>query len=132
MERFHGHFLNWYDTTTLRPLPPAYVSTVDSGNLLACLLAIKNGLLATGDEPVPASGTADGLLDAVNLAAETLPAGTTDALRAHLAVVPADLVAWDDWLEHTDKLAKELPAADGEASFWMRVVTEQIRGLRDE
>src|SRR5207253_9317072 len=53
LERYRGHFLNWYETTTLRPLPPAYVSTVDSGNLLACLLALKNGLSAKADEPIP-------------------------------------------------------------------------------
>jgi cyclic beta-1,2-glucan synthetase len=38
LERFHGHFLNWYDTLTLRPLKPRYISTVDSGNLAACLI----------------------------------------------------------------------------------------------
>jgi cyclic beta-1,2-glucan synthetase len=40
MERYRGHFLNWYDTLTLRPLQPRYVSTVDSGNLSAHLLAV--------------------------------------------------------------------------------------------
>ena len=34
LERFRGHFLNWYDTRDLRPLDPRYVSTVDSGNSL--------------------------------------------------------------------------------------------------
>jgi cyclic beta-1,2-glucan synthetase len=38
LERFHGHFLNWYDTLTLQPLKPRYISTVDSGNLAACLI----------------------------------------------------------------------------------------------
>ena len=38
LERFNGHLLNWYDTQTLAPLPPAYVSTVDSGNLAGALL----------------------------------------------------------------------------------------------
>src|SRR5258708_17531486 len=33
LERFRGHFYNWYDTKSLQPLPPLYVSTVDSGNL---------------------------------------------------------------------------------------------------
>ncbi|HQY64865.1 MAG TPA: hypothetical protein PK141_25905, partial [Polyangiaceae bacterium] len=37
LEKVHGHLLNWYDTRTLVPLRPAYVSTVDSGNLAACL-----------------------------------------------------------------------------------------------
>ena len=37
LERFRGHFLNWYDTRTLEPRLPRYVSTVDSGNFAACL-----------------------------------------------------------------------------------------------
>lgn len=45
LPRHQGHFFNWYDTRTLATLRPEYVSTVDSGNLLACLLALKNGLL---------------------------------------------------------------------------------------
>jgi len=36
LERHRGHFYNWYDTQSLEPLPPAYVSTVDSGNLAGC------------------------------------------------------------------------------------------------
>jgi cyclic beta-1,2-glucan synthetase len=38
LERFRGHFLNWYDTQTLQPLNPRYISTVDSGNLAASLI----------------------------------------------------------------------------------------------
>ena len=44
MPKYGGHFYNWYDTRTLRPLSPKYVSAVDCGNLFACLLAVKNGL----------------------------------------------------------------------------------------
>jgi cyclic beta-1,2-glucan synthetase len=44
LERVNGHLLNWYDTRTLEPLPPAYISTVDSGNLAGALLALANGL----------------------------------------------------------------------------------------
>lgn len=46
-----GHLLNWYDTRTLHTLHPEYVSTVDSGNLLACLLALKHGLISLAEEP---------------------------------------------------------------------------------
>ncbi|PZX48780.1 cyclic beta-1,2-glucan synthetase [Cereibacter changlensis] len=41
MQRHRGHFYNWYDTTDLRVLPPAYVSSVDSGNLAGHLLAVS-------------------------------------------------------------------------------------------
>ncbi|MGQ0850110.1 MAG: GH36-type glycosyl hydrolase domain-containing protein [Actinomycetota bacterium] len=43
LERFQGHLLNWYDTQTLEPLTPRYVSTVDSGNLAGHLLAVAEG-----------------------------------------------------------------------------------------
>jgi cyclic beta-1,2-glucan synthetase len=42
MARFRGHFFNWYDTQDLRVLAPAYVSSVDSGNLAGHLIAIAN------------------------------------------------------------------------------------------
>jgi cyclic beta-1,2-glucan glucanotransferase len=55
MERFRGHFLNWYGTATLEPLEPRYVSTVDSGNLAASLLTVKQGCLELlGGPAVPA------------------------------------------------------------------------------
>jgi hypothetical protein len=38
LENWNGHLYNWYDTQTLKPLEPRYVSTVDCGNLCACLL----------------------------------------------------------------------------------------------
>src|SRR3989339_40679 len=44
LERFHGHFYNWYDTRSLKPLNPMYISTVDSGNLAGYLLTLKSGL----------------------------------------------------------------------------------------
>ncbi|HEX3027121.1 MAG TPA: hypothetical protein VHR42_07845, partial [Clostridia bacterium] len=42
--KWKGHLYNWYDTVTLEPLKPRYVSTVDSGNLLCCLTALSEGL----------------------------------------------------------------------------------------
>lgn len=41
LERHEGHFLNWYDTTSLQPLFPKYISTVDSGNLAGYLIAVQ-------------------------------------------------------------------------------------------
>lgn len=52
LERMRGHFLNWYDTRTFAPLLPRYISTVDSGNLAACLLTLKQGCLNIGRRPV--------------------------------------------------------------------------------
>ncbi len=52
LEHYRGHLLNWYDSQTLAALPPRYISTVDSGNLAACLIALKQGCLALKDAPV--------------------------------------------------------------------------------
>ena len=52
LEKFRGHFFNWYDTRTLQPLIPEYVSSVDSGNLAGHLLALMNGLHDLETAPV--------------------------------------------------------------------------------
>src|SRR5437867_7141508 len=65
LERFEGHLLNWYDTRTLAPLPPAYVSTVDSGNLAGALVTLAMGLqrLSAGITTDSAAVTTAGRLD---------------------------------------------------------------------
>ena len=63
LERHEGHLLNWYDTQTLAPLPPAYVSTVDSGNLAGALVALSVGLRHIAPQ-LAARATA--LVDAMN------------------------------------------------------------------
>ncbi|HVS17938.1 MAG TPA: glucoamylase family protein, partial [Planctomycetota bacterium] len=49
LERFEGHLYNWYDTRTLAPLAPRYVSSVDSGNLAGSLITLAEGLRALAD-----------------------------------------------------------------------------------
>lgn len=44
LERYRGHFYNWYDTQRAAVLAPAYVSTVDSGNLSVCICTLCGGL----------------------------------------------------------------------------------------
>jgi cyclic beta-1,2-glucan synthetase len=58
-----GHLLNWYDTRTLEPLPPFFVSSVDSGNLVASLWTLQQGFLDRLKKPLLQSSSAEGLLD---------------------------------------------------------------------
>ncbi|MBC8569434.1 hypothetical protein H8709_01135 [Oscillospiraceae bacterium NSJ-54] len=44
MKKYRGNLYNWYDTRTLEPLSPRFVSSVDSGNLLCFLISLKEGL----------------------------------------------------------------------------------------
>lgn len=61
MDKWNGHLYNWYDTKTLVPLRPRYISTVDSGNMLCCLVALREGLRDYKNE----SETAQNLIDRV-------------------------------------------------------------------
>ena len=70
LERFRGHFYNWYDTTGLRPLEPRYVSTVDSGNLAGHLLALANACRAAIHDPLPHPDLVAGIDDALRLVGE--------------------------------------------------------------
>ncbi len=65
METYRGHFLNWYSTRDLTALVPRYVSTVDSGNLAACLIILAEGLGDVARAPVLRSRRREGLRDTV-------------------------------------------------------------------
>ena len=66
--RFRGHFYNWYDTRDLRPLDPQYVSSVDSGNLAAHLIALANACREWRDLPLADTRRLAGIEDALGLA----------------------------------------------------------------
>ena len=85
LERYHGHFLNWYDTLTLQPLYPKYVSTVDSGNLAGHILTLRSGLIELLDQPILSPGVW-GLLDVTRQAwrASCLTMASGDAALSEL------------------------------------------------
>ncbi|MBQ1351219.1 MAG: hypothetical protein IIY71_00660 [Oscillospiraceae bacterium] len=66
LEKWHGHLRNWYDTKTLSPLRPEYISTVDSGNLCGCFLALAEGLKEWGPAGEALAGRARALAEAMD------------------------------------------------------------------
>ncbi len=73
LERWRGHLYNWYDTRTLRPLEPRYVSSVDSGNLWGALAVLAAGLDELRDRPLVPARFLEGLRDTVEaIAAQRL------------------------------------------------------------
>jgi cyclic beta-1,2-glucan synthetase len=63
LPRSHGHLLNWYDTRTLQPLKPQFISSVDSGNLVASLWTLQQGCLDLLHRPLLERQLAEGLAD---------------------------------------------------------------------
>ena len=72
LERHRGHFYNWYDTQSLEPLRPHYVSSVDSGNLAGHLLTLRQGLLALVDEKIAGPSLFAGMADTLALVADAV------------------------------------------------------------
>jgi cyclic beta-1,2-glucan synthetase len=72
LERFRGHFLNWYDTLTLQPLNPRYISTVDSGNLTASLIITAQACKNMPDERIFRWDFWQGYLDTLSNLTEIL------------------------------------------------------------
>ena len=130
MERFEGHLLNWYDTKSLAPLPPSYVSTVDSGNLVAALLALAEGLRRLSREPQAAAQVCAGVADTAELAAQSVarladvPGGPEHG-RARLAHTIGSI---QDALEGAEEAAHKL--ARGEAQ--VAALQSAIEALESE
>ncbi|HEX7555182.1 MAG TPA: hypothetical protein VF338_01055, partial [Leptolinea sp.] len=74
LEHYRGHLLNWYDSHTMAALPPRYISTVDSGNLAACLITLKEGCLSIADTPILDFKQWQGLLAILDILSEILQA----------------------------------------------------------
>ncbi|MBX3140942.1 MAG: hypothetical protein KF875_09350 [Trueperaceae bacterium] len=72
VERYRGHLLNWYDTRSLEPLHPRYVSSVDSGNFAAALVALRQGCLQLLERPMDVAAFFGGLTDALAVLEDAL------------------------------------------------------------
>ena len=72
LELFRGHFYNWYDTRTLHPLDPKYVSSVDSGNLAGHLVVLSNGCRELIQQSTVDVNLFAGIDDAIRLLREAL------------------------------------------------------------
>ncbi len=92
MRKYCGHLLNWYDSRTLQPLAPLFVSSVDSGNLLASLWTLQQGCLDRLHQPILQVGLAEGLLDYLRALA-----GLKMFSQKQLSQIERQLKA-DDWL----------------------------------
>ena len=116
LERSRGHLLNWYDTRSLEPLEPRYVSTVDSGNLAGALLALKQGCAEAAAAPVLRRESWQGLRDLLALLADAARgidprikgAGVWKKLRTRIEAVSRGLVQLPEepaaWCSRLDAL----------------------------
>ncbi len=144
LERYRGHFYNWYDTRSLQPLSPRYISSVDSGNLIGHLLTLRSGLLGLPDQRLVPVRLFQGLADTfgmpVNIKTELQRATITEVqslLHSACALVPATLPAVYGCLEslhkHATTMIDEFKAvADDEAGEWASAFAQQCAAALDD
>ena len=94
MEKYQGHFLNWYDTRSLAPLTPAIVSSVDNGNLVASLWTLQEGCLQLLDRPLLPKMCTEGLIDHLYVLA------TLGALPRHSCSSIEKSLRGPNWLQY--------------------------------
>ncbi|PYS51900.1 MAG: hypothetical protein DMF68_02890 [Acidobacteria bacterium] len=160
LQKFHGHFFNWYDTRTLEALTPQYISTVDSGNLAGHLVAVKQGCLDIEDSALFDVRLIKGLSDAIDLlryeaglldpAQQRTQVVTLKELRKEIeactSLVAADMPrTLDAWGKLFDALAERAATLEdivgalshehGQKSFedlryWINSLQHQTRAVR--
>jgi len=124
LQRFRGHFYNWYDTTDRRVLDPAYVSSVDSGNLAGHLICVAQtcrewALLDAEETPWA------GLRDAADLARASLltdwPFPALDAL--HSAILAQDAA---HLVRLADAAHAEILTSNPEDAYWTGAIVQRL------
>ncbi len=134
LDRYRGHFFNWYDTYTLKPMLPLYVSSVDSGNLAGHLLTLGPGLAELQAQPILTPQVFLGLSDTVGILHELIGRSPElERIEAELAQPPSTLREGFDLLQRASDQAAEFAAAlkDGtgaELKWWTQALERNCRG----
>ena len=156
LERYHGHFYNWYDTQTLMPLQPQYVSTVDSGNLAGSLLTLEAGLLELKNQPILSLNASQGLHDTLLVFSDQSAAETTKEFSEKIKQIKEMLHsltrfkystdAYSKTLVETSRLLAEIETggeallsslaiqtnANSESHYWIKSFNQQCKMILDD
>jgi cellobiose phosphorylase len=144
LERHQGHFYNWYDTQTLQPLAPRYISSVDSGNLAAHLLTLRAGLLALPDQRIVGARVFEGLADTLGLLPDLAREPDQEAIRGLRSLLYAvsespgtKLPAIKQQLESVANATAALAATwtggpEDDETAWIAALTRQSRDALED
>jgi len=138
LDRFRGHFYNWYDTVSLVPLEPRYISMVDSGNLIGSLITLKQGLLEIKDARIFSENFYLGLKDTISVAKSVYEKKAADGFNniervnvGFITKAPSGLHETVNALEMLLSEAKSLKENEalkqnGEGMSWIDKIESQI------
>ncbi|MDB5273643.1 MAG: glycosyltransferase 36 [Chitinophagaceae bacterium] len=143
LERYQGHFYNWYDTLSLSPLHPRYVSTVDSGNLAGHVLTLRQGLLSLPVQPVFSARLFEGLSTTASIVSDLSKGEHTNKIENIQALLNAAVHDEHHLLSSVKKYLDELVVltieltsfhAEQDTSFykWIKKLAHQVQAQRKE
>lgn len=144
MERYRGHLYNWYDTQTLAPLRPRYISSVDSGNFGGHLLTLRQGLLSIPDEQLLGDNIFEGLRTTLRILADTVHRRDFAVLKEFktelesiCSAEPATLrdvrMALERLLDRYNAVSKYLQTDDNSKThYWKQALKTQLTAPLDE
>ncbi|MEP6749727.1 MAG: glucoamylase family protein, partial [Bacteroidota bacterium] len=144
MEKHKGHFYNWYDTESLNPLFPKYISTVDSGNLAGHLLVLRQGLLAIPNQTISVVKLFYGLRDTLGVLTDTAKekgAGCLQQVKIDLdAACKATSLTVLEIKKYSDSIAEHFRVAyeklnndpESDTYCWKRLFKDQSERLQKE
>jgi len=151
LERYQGHFYNWYDTQTLQGLNPIYISSVDSGNLAGHLLVLRQGLLALLDQPPLAANWRTGIRDTAAIVLDMSTGNEQASARMQAMLTALNEKANDDaqrenklsltrvqhciesLLMHANEFTENIADdVDSDLAWWSRALLRQCHALNDE
>ena len=147
LQRRRGHFYNWYDTQSLQPLQPGYISTVDSGNLAGHLLTLRQGLLALPDAPILGPRVFEGIKDTVRVLEDVIGKTASDRLvqlqKTLKSVIESPPTTLPLALLYLDRLATSAAGivtgvdaldadSESQARWWANALAEQCWASLDE
>ena len=144
LERYQGHFFNWYDTQTLMPLRPIYISSADSGNLAAHLLTLRQAILALPDHKIVEPQFFEGMSDTLRILTDTaeekghdLLIQLKEELETAVKFPPTTLSA--TWLclnqlvtTATNVEANFIEGPENEAKLWAHALVLQCQNTLNE
>ena len=143
LERHKGHFYNWYDTLSLSPLHPRYVSTVDSGNLVGHILTLRQGFVALPHHPIFSKSVYEGLITTTQIIrdlpklkhpeiADEILAFLERALMNYSTLLSSVMKNLDQLIILADRLIQTDQEIESDVFNWSDRLFSQLKSFRIE
>ncbi|MGZ4049551.1 MAG: glucoamylase family protein, partial [Bacteroidia bacterium] len=144
LEKYKGHLYNWYDTRSLDPLMPKYISTVDSGNLVGHIITLKQGLIEILHQKIIGARLFEGLHDTLHALMESMKNKNTDVLKDfkdameracdNTPTLPADVLNHLKNLSSLFSIACQHLQDESQKSifWWQKNMNEQLKAALED